>query len=147
MAALVQAKRVKGKKVWYVMGANGDEKWENEYPKARSQGELYGVLAAELGLATTVSRTEVVRTLQNKTWNGTDWVDDFTIRLRKLREGKGYTQALLAVKAGLSHQAIAALEQGTRGPTWDTVRRLANALGVGVEDFKVTLPSGAEIQQ
>jgi transcriptional regulator with XRE-family HTH domain len=37
-------------------------------------------------------------------------------------------------------QAIAALEQGTRGPTWDTVRRLAHALKVGVEEFKVNLP-------
>jgi DNA-binding XRE family transcriptional regulator len=139
MAALVHAKMVKGKKLWYVWGAIGNEKWERTYPNVRSRGELYGILAAELGLPTTVSSTEVVFTLMDKTWNGSGWVDDFSVRLRQLREREGYTQSHLAEKAGLSMQAIAALEQGTRGPTWDTVRRLAHALEVGVEAFKVNL--------
>jgi DNA-binding XRE family transcriptional regulator len=140
MAALVHAKPVNGKKTWYVWGANGNEKWEKPYPQVQSRGEFYGVLASELGLPTVVSSTEVVFALMNKTWNGAEWVDDFTLRLRSLRESAGYTQAGLAEKAGLSTQAIAALEQGTRSPTWDTVRRLAHALNVGVEEFKVKLP-------
>jgi DNA-binding XRE family transcriptional regulator len=140
VATLIHAKVLRGKKLWYVWGANGDEKWQREYPQVRTRGELYGVLASELGLPTMAPPSEVAFALMNKTWDGAHWVDDFTIRLRQLREREGYTQAHLAMKAGLSPQAIAALEQGRRGPTWDTVRRLAYALGVSVEDFRVKLP-------
>jgi transcriptional regulator with XRE-family HTH domain len=63
--------------------------------------------------------------------------------LKALRDKAGLTQAKLAQKAGLSAQAIAALEQGTRTPTWETVRRLAMALGVGEQEFKMRLPEGA----
>lgn len=140
MGALVHAKVVKGKKLWYVWGAKGNEKWEKLYPEVRVQSELYALLRAELGLPATASKWDVVRTLMDKTWTGTEWVDDFTLLLRELRNAAGLTQAQLAEKAGLSSQAIAALEQGTRGPTWDTVRRLAHGLNVGVEAFKVNLP-------
>ncbi len=143
MAALVHAKVVRGKKVWYVWGAEGDEKWERAYPQCRSRSEFYEVLRQEIGLPAGAGRTDIVFALMNKTWTGTAWVDDFTIRLKALREKAGLTQAQLAQKAGLSPQAIAALEQGTRGPTWETVRRLAMALGVGEQDFKVGLPEGA----
>jgi DNA-binding XRE family transcriptional regulator len=145
MAALIHAKLVRGKKVWYVRGAAGNEKWERAYPQCRSRSELYEVLRQEIGLPATVGKTDIVFALMNKTWTGTAWVDDFTIRLKVLREKAGLTQAQLAQKAGLSPQAIAALEQGTRGPTWETVRRLAMALGVGEEEFKVGLPEGAEV--
>jgi DNA-binding XRE family transcriptional regulator len=144
MAALIHAKVVKGKKTWYVWGAQGDEKWERAYPQCRSRSEFYDVLRQELGLSASASRTDVVFALMNKTWRGTTWVDDFSIRLKALREKAGLTQAQLADKAGLSPQAIASLEQGTRGPTWETVRRLALALGVGEEEFKVSLPDGAD---
>jgi DNA-binding XRE family transcriptional regulator len=146
MAALIHAKVVKGKKIWYVWGANGNDKWVHEYPQCRSRSEFYDVLRPELGLPPTASRWDVVRTLFDKTWTGTQWVDDFTLRLRALREKDGLTQAELAEKAGLSVQAIAALEQGTRRPTWDTVRRLARVLKVGVEEFKENLPPEAEAQ-
>jgi DNA-binding XRE family transcriptional regulator len=144
MAALIHARVVRGKKVWYVWGAKGDDKWERAYPQCRSQADFYEVLRCELGLPASVDRTDVVFALMNKTWTGAAWVDDFAIRLKALREEAGLTQAQLAEKAGLSSQAIAALEQGTRGPTWETVRRLAIALGIGEEEFKVRLPEGAE---
>lgn len=143
MAALIHAKVVRGKKVWYVWGAEGDEKWERAYPQCRSRSEFYEVLRQEIGLPARVGRTDIVFALMNKTWIGSGWVDDFTIRLKALREKAGLTQAQLAQKAGLSPQAIAALEQGTRAPTWETVRRLAMALGVGEQEFKVRLPEGA----
>jgi DNA-binding XRE family transcriptional regulator len=143
MAALVHAKVVRGKKVWYVWGAEGNKKWERAYPQCRSRSEFYEVLRKEIGLPAGVGRTDLVFALMNKTWTGTAWVDDFTIRLKALREKAGLTQAQLAQKAGLSPQAIAALEQGTRGPTWETVRRLAMALGVSEQEFKVRLPEGA----
>ncbi len=77
----------------------------------------------------------------DKTWTGSEWVDGSSVRLRQIRKREGYTQeAHLAEKAGLSMQAIAAREQGTRRPTWNTVRRLAHALKVGLEEFKVHLP-------
>lgn len=144
MAALIHAKVVKGKKIWYVWGAKGNEKWERTYPQCRSRNDLYEVLRQELGLAPDVNRTNIVFTLMNKTWTGTEWLDDFAIRLKALREKVELTQAQLAAKAGLSPQGIAALEQGIRSPTWDSVRRLAIALGVGEEKFKAKLPTGVE---
>lgn len=144
MAALIHAKVVRGKKVWYVWGATGEGKWERDYPKCHSRSEVYEVLRQEIGLPARAGRTDIVFALMNKTWTGTTWVDDFAIRLKTLRDEAGFTQAQLAEKAGLSPQGIASLEQGTRGPTWDTVRRLAMALGVGEQEFKVKLPAGAE---
>jgi DNA-binding XRE family transcriptional regulator len=146
MAALIHAKVVRGKKVWYVWGAEGDDKWERPYPQCRSRAEFYEVLRQEIGLPATVSRTDIVFALMNKTWTGMAWVDDFALRLKTVRDEARLTQAQLAEKAGLSPQAIASLEQGTRGPTWETVRRLALALGVGEQDFKVKLPAEAEAE-
>ena len=142
MGAVIHAKVVKGKKLWYVWGAKGDHKWEKFYPGVQSRSELFEQLREELGLQATTSRSSVIMVLRDKTWTGTEWVDDFTLRLREKREEAGFTQVQLAEKAGLSPQAIAALEQGKRGPTWDTVRRLAHALNVGVEAFKVDPPQG-----
>lgn len=59
----------------------------------------------------------------------------FPIRLRELRQDAGLTQFSLAVKSGIQINTIARLEQGVTGPTWATVRKLAEALGVGVEAF------------
>ncbi|MFL5341111.1 MAG: helix-turn-helix domain-containing protein [Gemmataceae bacterium] len=143
MAALIHAKVVRGKKVWYVWGAEGGQKWERPYPECHSRSEVYEVIRREIGLPATASRTDIVFALMNKTWTGSAWVDDFALRLKALREQARYTQAQLAEKAGLSPQAIAALEQGTRGPTWETVRRLALALGIGEQEFKVKLPDDA----
>ena len=144
MAALIHAKVVRGKKVWYVWGAGGDDKWERAYPACRSRSEVYEVLRQEIGLPATTSRTDIVFALMSKTWTGSAWVDDFALRLKTLRDEAGYTQAQLAEKAGLSAQAVASLEQGTRGPTWETVRRLAMALGIGEQDFKVKPPAEAD---
>ena len=141
MAALVHAKTVKGKKVWYVWGAEGNTKWTKEYPECSSRFDFYRVLSKELGLPNTASRTDVVFYLFTKTWSGTRWEDDFARRLRTLREKAGLTQSALADEAGLSVQAISALENETRAPSWETVRRLALALQVEEKAFKDTLPA------
>ena len=143
MAALIQAKVVRGKKIWYAWGARDDEKWERTFPECQTRSAVYDVLRRELEMPS-ARTTEVVFALMSKTWTGEEWVDDFTIRLRTLRETAALTQAQLAERAGLSPQAIAALEQGTRCPTWDTVQRLARALEVGEEAFKVKLSTDAE---
>lgn len=54
--------------------------------------------------------------------------------LRRHREGMGYSQEQLATRAGLSANAIGALERGERKrPYPDTLRRLAEALGLSEE--------------
>jgi transcriptional regulator with XRE-family HTH domain len=60
----------------------------------------------------------------------------FARRLRTLRGAAGLSQAGLAAKAGLHPRAVAHLEQGVREPAWRTACLLADALGVGVQDFR-----------
>jgi transcriptional regulator with XRE-family HTH domain len=62
---------------------------------------------------------------------------DFGLRLKELREVAGLTQPGLAEKAGMSKGGIADLEQGVNQPSWDSVRKLAAALGVTTEAFNV----------
>jgi transcriptional regulator with XRE-family HTH domain len=56
-------------------------------------------------------------------------------RLRELREAAGLTQGELAERAGLSIAGVTQLEQGRRKPAWETVQKLAIALGIGIEAF------------
>jgi transcriptional regulator with XRE-family HTH domain len=50
--------------------------------------------------------------------------------IRKLRKEAGVTQRALAEAAGTSQPTIAAYEGGRKSPTLETVRRLANAVGL-----------------
>src|ERR687884_67123 len=51
--------------------------------------------------------------------------------LRRYRSAAGVTQEELAERAGITAKAVGALERGERRQPWpDTVRRLANALGL-----------------
>ena len=59
----------------------------------------------------------------------------FAGRLRELREAKGLTQTELAARTGLTTDGIAKLERSDRGPTWETVIALCQALGVAVGEF------------
>jgi transcriptional regulator with XRE-family HTH domain len=67
----------------------------------------------------------------------------FGERLRQLREGAGLTQPELAGKAGMHRMGVAKLEQGVRQPSWDTVQRLARALGLTCSAFEGTAPAEA----
>jgi predicted ATPase/DNA-binding XRE family transcriptional regulator len=59
----------------------------------------------------------------------------FGARLRRLREAAGLTQEELAVRAGLSRNAVGALERGLRKrPYPHTVRSLAHALELSEEE-------------
>jgi transcriptional regulator with XRE-family HTH domain len=64
--------------------------------------------------------------------------DDFAGRLRELGEAAGLTQLQLAEHAGLTEQGLGQIERGRRQPTWETVCRLAAALGVTCEAFART---------
>lgn len=61
----------------------------------------------------------------------------FGRRLRELREAVGVTLVELGRRAGMLPHAIGRLEYGQREPGWQTVQRLATALGVSVADFVV----------
>lgn len=56
--------------------------------------------------------------------------DLFPQRLRTAREQRGLNQAELAVHAKLQASAISHFETGTRKPSFDNLRRLADALKV-----------------
>lgn len=60
--------------------------------------------------------------------------ESFGERLRRHREAAGFSQEHLAERAGMSANAVGALERGERRrPYPDTVRRLADALGLADE--------------
>ena len=59
----------------------------------------------------------------------------FGTKLRQLREAAGLTQKELAVKSGLTQQAIDTWERGTRDPGWSKVVKLCAALEVECGTF------------
>lgn len=56
--------------------------------------------------------------------------------VRLARERMGWSQDILAKRAGLSRVGITHLESGEREPAWETVQRLALAFGVSCDDFR-----------
>lgn len=54
----------------------------------------------------------------------------FPDRLRAARDLRGYSQGALAERAKMPPTSIAHFEGGSRKPSFDTLRRLANALEV-----------------
>ena len=60
----------------------------------------------------------------------------FARKLVKLRKAQGLSSYRLAKLAGLTKQTLSVLESGERVPNWDTVQRLAKALGVDCREFE-----------
>lgn len=58
---------------------------------------------------------------------------EFTEKLQKLRKDKGYTQAELAEKIGVSCRSIQNYELGARYPKRDILNRLCSVLGTKIE--------------
>ena len=56
-------------------------------------------------------------------------------RLRVLRAEKGWTQAELAERLGVSRQAVNALETEKHDPSLDLAYRIAALFGAAVEDI------------
>jgi transcriptional regulator with XRE-family HTH domain len=59
---------------------------------------------------------------------------EFGERLRKVRDDKGLSQNDLAERAGIQASAVSHFELGRRLPSFDNIRRLADALNV-TSDF------------
>jgi transcriptional regulator with XRE-family HTH domain len=57
----------------------------------------------------------------------------FCERLKTAREGRKLTQEQLALKANIPATSIAHFEIGTRKPSFDNLRKLANALEVSTD--------------
>jgi transcriptional regulator with XRE-family HTH domain len=58
---------------------------------------------------------------------------DFPTRLKTARESRGLSQGELAGKTGLQPSAISHFETGGRSPSFDNLRRLADALNVDTD--------------
>jgi excisionase family DNA binding protein len=56
-------------------------------------------------------------------------------RLRQLREAVGWSQQRLAAVSGLTNESISRFERGEDDPLADSIRRLAQALGVAPDRF------------
>jgi len=59
----------------------------------------------------------------------------FGEKLRKIRNGKGFSQEELALEAGLDLTTINEIEMGSRNPTLISIYRIAKALGLKVKDI------------
>lgn len=57
------------------------------------------------------------------------------MRLKKLREQQGASQAVLAKKVGISREHLSRLEGGRHDPTLTLLQKLAKALGVSVAEL------------
>ena len=59
--------------------------------------------------------------------------DSFSVRLRSSREKRNLSQGELAKRAGLQPSAVSHFETGSRKPSFDNLRRLADALKVSTD--------------
>lgn len=55
--------------------------------------------------------------------------------LKRLREERQITQEALAYNAGLSVGTLGRIEVGRTAPSWDSVRRIIDALGVSLSEL------------
>lgn len=61
--------------------------------------------------------------------------EQFAMKLKKLRESKGFTQEVLAKKARISRAYLARLEMGRHDPHLSRLRKLAKVLGVKISEL------------
>jgi transcriptional regulator with XRE-family HTH domain len=56
--------------------------------------------------------------------------------IKKYRKKLGISQDTLSKKAGLAFHTVAKIETGaTSNPTIDTIKKIASALGIGIDDL------------
>lgn len=59
----------------------------------------------------------------------------FGLRVKELREDRGLTQYALAPLAGVSRTYLADVERGMRNASLETISKIANGLGVSIEEL------------
>lgn len=65
--------------------------------------------------------------------------------LKELREKKGMSQAELSKTVGLQQSTISQYENGSRMPPMTKAKKIADALGVSLDDFFCSLTFHNEI--
>ena len=60
---------------------------------------------------------------------------DIVSRIKEIREEKGITQKEVCEKAKCTIVSLSRYESGKRNPTFESVERIANALGVSISDL------------
>jgi transcriptional regulator with XRE-family HTH domain len=70
---------------------------------------------------------------------------NFPDRLKTAREKKGFTQSQLAERAGLQPSAVSHFESGRRSPSFENLKKLADALGIAIDYLlgRIEEPVGA----
>lgn len=66
----------------------------------------------------------------------------FAAILARIRTAAGLSVPDLARKSGLSDDVLRQYETGKRSPTWESVQKLATALGVPTDSFRTPTPPG-----
>lgn len=64
-----------------------------------------------------------------------DIKEKFGNRLKSLRKEKALSQEELALKSGLNRPYISGIEQGKRNVSLEVMEKLAEALGLGMEEL------------
>lgn len=67
--------------------------------------------------------------------------DEIAARVRAEMERQGFTSSRLARKANLSEKTISRVINGRKDPRYDTLERIANALGVEESDLRGPRPT------
>ena len=65
--------------------------------------------------------------------------NNFGKKLKELRKSKGYTQQILAEKAGIDEKHLSRIENGKYFPSYLTLNKLLNALGTSVTQMGLEL--------
>lgn len=68
----------------------------------------------------------------------------FGKKLQELRERAGLSQSELATASGVPVWSVRGYEQGRREPLWSVLFKLADALGVSVEEFRTAIDTNSE---
>ena len=62
-------------------------------------------------------------------------MDRFRVKLKYLRESKGWSVRELSRQSGVSKTQIGEIERGTGSPNYRTLQRLAECFGMTVEEL------------
>ena len=72
--------------------------------------------------------------------------EEFRLQFRTIRERRGLTQVALGQRAGMAPASISHFETGQRVPSLESLVRLADALGVSVDELLGRVPTNESTQ-